>query len=208
MVALIGAVGPRGTSDRILAMIEQVLDLAELSLSGLDAVAVCAGPGSLTGMRVGIGAAKGLAAGAGLPLLGVSSLQALAAAAAAGPPVLALVDAGRGEVYGAIYRPGDPPILEGIESVGRPEDFARAVEGRSVRLVGGGARRYASAFGSLAGAAGPAEVFLAPGVGRVAGALWGAAENLGKAAGRDLPRALDPTPRYVRRSGAPGPLEG
>jgi len=95
---------PRGAADRILTLALQALALAGMDLASCDAVAVSRGPGSLTGLRVGIGTARGLAAGSGKPLFGVSTLQALAASAAGAGPVLALLDAGRGELYGGLYR--------------------------------------------------------------------------------------------------------
>jgi len=72
----------------------------------LDAIAVGAGPGSFTGLRIGLATAKGIAFAAGRPLWAVSSLAALAARALAEDPsgdVVAVLDARRGEVFGAVY---------------------------------------------------------------------------------------------------------
>ena len=187
----IGSVPRGGSADRILSLALQALAVAELDLGACDAVAVSCGPGTLTGLRVGIGTARGLAAGAAKPLLGVSTLQALAACAGGGPPVLALLDAGRGELYGGLYRPGAPPTALGQERVGLPEEFARAVEGLAVRIAGGGARRFSEHLSSAETSCVAGEEFLAVGVGRVAMAL--------ARAGGDL----DPAPRYLRRQAAP-----
>ena len=189
-LVLVGVGGTRGGSDRVLALVERALAMAGLDLRACDAVAVSRGPGSLTGLRVGIGTARGLAAGAGKPLFGVSTLQALACGAGGTSPVLALLEAGRGEVYGGLFQPGEPPLPLGEERVGSPEEFARAALGREVRVAGTGAERFRDVFGVFPGAGRlplPAEEFLAVGVGRVAGALW--------RAGGDL----DPAPRYLRR---------
>lgn len=181
----------RGGSDRVLALVERALAMAGLDLGACDAVAVSRGPGSLTGLRVGIGTALGLAAGAGKPVFGVSTLQALAAGAGGRSPVLALLDAGRGELYGGLFRPGEPPVLLGNERVGAPEEFARALEGREVRIAGAGAERFREIFPAAERLALPAEEFLAVGVGRVAAAI--------ARAGGDL----DPAPRYLRRHPSP-----
>jgi tRNA threonylcarbamoyladenosine biosynthesis protein TsaB len=182
--------GSRGGSDRVLALVMSALSLAGLDLAECDAVAVSRGPGSLTGLRVGIGTARGLAVGARKPLLGVSTLQALAAGSGGSTPVLALIDAGRGELYGGLFRPGAPPVPLGEERLGAPQDFARATLGRELRVVGAGAGRFRDLFPAAEPVAPPGEEFLAVGVGRVASAL--------ARAGGDL----DPAPRYLRRQAA------
>jgi tRNA threonylcarbamoyladenosine biosynthesis protein TsaB len=186
----------RGASDRVLELAMRALELAGIDLSACDAVAVSRGPGSLTGLRVGIGTARGLAAGAGKPLLGVSTLRALAAGAGGRSPVLALLDAGRGELYGGLFRPGAPPAPLGEERVGAPQDFASAVLGREMRIAGAGAERYREHFPAAELLPLPGEEFLAVGVGRVAAAL--------ARTGGDL----DPAPRYLRRQAAPVRFEG
>jgi len=78
------------------------------ALQSLDAAAVVHGPGSFTGVRVGLSAAKGLCEALGLPLLGISRLEVLAhlAQATSGTPIYALLDAGRGEFYVGVYQDG------------------------------------------------------------------------------------------------------
>ena len=192
-VAVIGISGGRGTSDRVLRLVEAALELSGTALPSLDAVVVSCGPGSLTGLRVGIGTARGIATGAGRRLVGVSSLQALAACAGAGPPVLALIDAGRGEVYGGLFQPGDPPSRVGEERVAPPEAFALAVQGREVRAVGSGAVRNEHLFPGAA----RGEPFLALGAVRVAAACLRSAAAEWQ--GGDLRAA----PRYLRRDPSP-----
>jgi len=92
-----------GHSERILPLIRELLDEADTSLTTLDAIAYGAGPGAFTGLRLACGVAQGLAFGAGLPVLGVGSLEALAWASGK-PRVYAALDARMNEVYFAAYR--------------------------------------------------------------------------------------------------------
>jgi tRNA threonylcarbamoyladenosine biosynthesis protein TsaB len=99
---------PRGHTQALLPMIEQQLALAGWSLSQLDGIVCTQGPGSFSGVRIGIAAAQGLAYAAQLPTLGVSSLAALAWQGAMARPELSrwqvVVDARMQEVYTAGYR--------------------------------------------------------------------------------------------------------
>jgi tRNA threonylcarbamoyladenosine biosynthesis protein TsaB len=94
-------------SDLLLPMIRGLLDDHAATLEELDGLAFGAGPGAFTGLRIACGVAQGLALGAGLPLVGVSTLEALAETArqrhAAGK-VIAALDARAQEVYVAAYR--------------------------------------------------------------------------------------------------------
>lgn len=89
-------------SSLILPQLREMLDAAGLELTDFDGIAFGAGPGSFTGLRIGCGVAQGLAFGAGLPVLGVSTLLALAAAGDQ-DKVIACLDARMGEVYHAAY---------------------------------------------------------------------------------------------------------
>ncbi|CAK9884871.1 MAG: tRNA threonylcarbamoyladenosine biosynthesis protein TsaB [Candidatus Erwinia impunctatus] len=98
---------PREHTQRILPMVQQVLTKGRTRLSTLDAIAFGRGPGSFTGVRIGIGIAQGLALGAGLPMVGISTLQCMAETAwrcHQATHVLAAIDARMGEIYWAIYQ--------------------------------------------------------------------------------------------------------
>ena len=120
-------------SQRLLPLVDEVLSEAGLDLGQLDAIAFGAGPGSFTGVRIGCGVAQGLAFGAGIALVPVSTLAALAESAwqAHGwTRVLACLDARMREVYVAAYRrEGDVWIVEREPAVLRPDDVAVSVEG-------------------------------------------------------------------------------
>ena len=97
----------RTHSRRLLETVERVMVESETDWRQLDALAVGLGPGSFTGLRIGLSSAKGLALATGKPLLGISSLDGLAAQAIYQPlPVCALIDARKQEVFAAFYRTG------------------------------------------------------------------------------------------------------
>ena len=111
----------------VLEDVDALLRQAGARTSQLDAVAVGTGPGSFTGLRMGIAAARGIAAALDIPVAGVSTLDALAAGAPGAVPV---IDARRREVF---------TLLEGAPHVTRPDELV--LEARSV-CVGDGAIRY------------------------------------------------------------------
>ncbi len=104
-----------GHATRLLAMADELLASAEVAWSAVDRVAVGVGPGTFTGLRVGVATARGLAQSLSAELVGVSSLRALAAPALAAQPVpagargavLAVIDARRREVFAAAYASED-----------------------------------------------------------------------------------------------------
>jgi tRNA threonylcarbamoyl adenosine modification protein YeaZ len=90
-----------GQADRLIELIDAALDTAGVDYPDLDVIAVNHGPGSFTGVRAGVAAARGLALALGRPVIAVNTLEALAAAAGVQPAgtVVAAVDARRGQVY-------------------------------------------------------------------------------------------------------------
>ncbi|HWT25796.1 MAG TPA: tRNA (adenosine(37)-N6)-threonylcarbamoyltransferase complex dimerization subunit type 1 TsaB [Solirubrobacteraceae bacterium] len=136
--------GSRGEhAARLLALAEDAMAGAETAWDDLDRIAVGAGPGGFTGLRIGIATARALAQARGLPLVPVGSLDALAAGAdAAGDEVVAaVIDARRGEVFAAAFARGEP-LLEPAALA--PDDLASrlAALDRPVRAVGDGAVRF------------------------------------------------------------------
>jgi tRNA threonylcarbamoyladenosine biosynthesis protein TsaB len=92
-----------GFSSVIYGELERLLDRHKVALADIDRYAVAAGPGSFTGVRVGITVAKGLAEAHGKLVVPVSNLQALASLAEACGPVCAMIDVRRGEFAAAVY---------------------------------------------------------------------------------------------------------
>jgi tRNA threonylcarbamoyladenosine biosynthesis protein TsaB len=97
--------GRPDTTTRLLALVEEVLEASALGHRQVDRIGVGVGPGSFTGLRIGLATAQGLAMAAGAELVGVSSLRTLAVGAGAGHdgPVAAVIDARRGEVFVAAW---------------------------------------------------------------------------------------------------------
>ena len=137
-------------AQKILDMVAAVLAQGEISLTALDAIAAGVGPGSFTGVRIGVAVAQGLAFGAGLPVVPVMTLEALAmeAVASGADEVLACLDARMGEVYWGCFAADK---LRGVAirmapRVGLPctvhlPDAARLVAAR-VRAIGRGFAAY------------------------------------------------------------------
>lgn len=128
---------PREHTQRILPLVQDVLNESGTLLTELDALAFGRGPGSFTGVRIGIGIAQGLALGAELPMIGVSTLATMAQGAwrkTGATRVLAAIDARMGEVYWAEYQRDEQGVWHGEESeaVLKPE----AVRERLQRLEG------------------------------------------------------------------------
>ncbi|MCS2159454.1 tRNA (adenosine(37)-N6)-threonylcarbamoyltransferase complex dimerization subunit type 1 TsaB [Scandinavium sp. H11S7] len=128
---------PREHTQRILPIVQSILTETSTTLTELDALAYGRGPGSFTGVRIGIGIAQGLALGANLPMIGVSTLATMAQGAwrkTGATCVLAAIDARMGEVYWAEYQRDAQGIWHGeaTEAVLKPE----AVNDRLKQLDG------------------------------------------------------------------------
>jgi tRNA threonylcarbamoyladenosine biosynthesis protein TsaB len=148
-----------GHATRLLGMANQLLREASIGWSGLERIAVGLGPGTFTGLRVGVATARGLAQSLGVDLVGVSSLRALAEPALhsklEGARVLAVLDARRGEAFAAAYRVASKGSVEELaqpralapEYLGAIVEQAQTQQGDAQsawRAVGDGAVRFRS----------------------------------------------------------------
>ncbi len=139
-------------SRHLMAMVDRALTMTGAQLQDMDALAVNRGPGSFTGVRIGISTAKGLAAATDIPLVGVSGLTALAwQACPATHMICAMLDARRDEVYCGRYRfEKDALVRLGPETVCAPEDAVRDVT-RPCVLIGDGVPVYQSRLEAVLG---------------------------------------------------------
>ena len=135
-------------SERLLSTVDALLEEAGWHISSIDAFAVCIGPGSFTGLRIGLAATKGLAWAGDKPLFGVSSLEAIAM----GFPyarcrVCPVIDARKGQVFCALYLPGTGGAIEqiGEEVSVEPERLAASLNEQTL-LAGNGLRLYRRVF--------------------------------------------------------------
>ncbi|TNH93982.1 tRNA (adenosine(37)-N6)-threonylcarbamoyltransferase complex dimerization subunit type 1 TsaB [Aeromonas sobria] len=147
---------PRDHTRKILPMVQAVLEDAGISLSDLDAIAFGRGPGSFTGVRIGISVAQGLAFGVGVPLIGISTLAAMAQGAYrldGAEQVLTAIDARMNEVYFGRYELIDGRMqLVGDEVVSDPAALvdARGKQAGPVTCVGTGFETYGETLSALA----------------------------------------------------------
>lgn len=188
----------------LVPQVRELLAEAELNPGDLDAIVLGNGPGSFIGMRIAASVAAGLAFGAGLDIVPVSSLAAVAARAGVyGQPVAVAQDAHMGEVYLGIYRPTGPGSVTAFvdERLQPPEPIAELAKLKNCLAAGAGWARYPALFeANRDRLAGPA------------GVLYPHAENLlrlGAAAysagGAVAPECLSPA--YLRQQVARKPGE-
>ena len=184
----------RGHAERILPMVDDLLTEAGITLQDLDAIAFGRGPGSFTGVRLAVTVTQGLAFGAGLGVVPVSDLRAVAQRAFDSDATLtrALVcnDARMSEVYWACYERGGDGLarLEGEERVSKPSEVKLPGEWSTATAVGRGFIAYADALS----AAVPNVSATRPRIAPTAAAATGAAPAAA-AADTSAPPA-DPTP--------------
>jgi tRNA threonylcarbamoyladenosine biosynthesis protein TsaB len=187
-------------NQRLLPGIHRLLTDVGWPLEDLDGLAIGLGPGSFTGLRIGMSVMKGLAFATGKPLAGVPTLDALAANVALVPwTICPVIDARKGEVYTALYRGGEDHELERLTpyQVMKPQSLAEFITGKTV-LLGDGLLRYGDV---LAAGLGDRLVRAPAHLNAVRGAAigWLAVERLHRGFAEEISTC---TPLYIRPSEA------
>jgi len=190
----------RGHASKLLPMVEAILLEAKVSPQELGLIVVPVGPGSFTGIRIGISTAKGLGWSLGVPLVGVCSLESLAAGTGQRDiPVVSVLDARKGEVFMGAYQVGSEGRLDVLMSpiVAPPasalEQVNEVLEGRGGVFVGEGIRAYPDTFADVSTLAPSWDVIRAVVMGRIGKERF---EQGGAASAEQL------QPIYLRRSDA------
>ena len=186
-------------SEQLMPTIDMLLGSAGLEPADVDAVAVSIGPGSFTGIRIGLATAKGLSYGLGKPLIGVPTMQVMAFGCyAASGLIMPLIDAQKGRVYFSIFRWQDGALLEIVPVAIADARQAIAIAAgyqMPVTVVGEAAPDYSEALSEYGLCVAPPHIRL-PKAGSVA-MLGLELFAAGKAS-----KGYDLTPLYVRRAEA------
>lgn len=140
------AVMRRGHAEALMPMVAEIMVEAGLDFTGLQAIAVTTGPGAFTGIRIGLSAARGFALAAGLPVIGVTTLEAVAAAQeSGGHTLLVALDSKREDIYVQLFGPDGTPACE--PSAMLPEEVGAILpRGETVAVAGDMAERVLRAL--------------------------------------------------------------
>ncbi|MBX3026281.1 tRNA (adenosine(37)-N6)-threonylcarbamoyltransferase complex dimerization subunit type 1 TsaB [bacterium] len=181
----------------LLPLIDEVLETAAVRLSTIDVLAVSIGPGSFTGLRIGLAVVKGLALGSGLPVVAVPTLEAYARALGPRPgTVWPVLDARKGEVYAAGFRWSGAALTEVAAAAALSPVALASLLRPPCTLVGDGVDAYPDCWSTIPGVV-AVRLAETPPDGAVVARLGAAI--LGRAGAADL-ATLEP--HYCRRSEA------
>ncbi len=188
VVAAVSLPMTRGHAEALMPLVARVMDQTGLAFTDLDRVAVTTGPGSFTGLRVGIAAARGIALATDKPAVGLSTLFAYAAPQMAADdriPVVAAIDARHGHVYLQVFGPGGRTL-----SAPRLAPLREAVQAASAVptcIVGSAAQSVAAALSQADAAPAAVDARPAPDI------AWVARIGAGLPEGQSPPK-----PQYLR----------
>jgi tRNA threonylcarbamoyladenosine biosynthesis protein TsaB len=188
----------RGHAEALMPMIAAVMNAAGMEFAALDRIAVTVGPGSFTGLRVGVAAARGIALATGKPAVGLTTLAALAAPffdMDDSKALLAAIDARHGQVYMQLFGPGGRALMTPrLATLG---DAIRAAKTSPTRIVGNGAKLIEADWPANERRPLLVNAVRAPDIGWVARLGAAAAETAAGGAG-----AAGVRPLYLRGAGA------
>ena len=130
-------------SEQLHVFIKEALEEASLSFSDLDAVAISKGPGSYTGLRIGVSSAKGLCFSLDIPLISIPTLQSMAYQVdlKSGELVIPVLDARRMEVYSCVYNASYKEVRETRAEIIEEASFSEFVSDSKVYIIGSGAEK-------------------------------------------------------------------
>jgi len=193
-------------SERLLPAIDRALSDARIALEALGGIAVSIGPGSFTGLRIGLSTVKGLAYATGLPVVGVPTLEAMAwSLPAARWQVCPVLDARKQEVYAALFRHEQEGIVRVMEDTALAPDALCRLIRKPTLFIGDGVETYGALFRERLGE----RMLIPPLASR--GARPACVAELGRgrllrgerdAADSLVPRYLRPSEAELRRPGA------
>lgn len=139
----------RGHAEALMPLVARILDRARLDVADIDRIAVTTGPGSFTGLRVGIAAARGIALAAGKPAIGLTTLAAFAAPFIAADdtlPVVVAIDARHDHVYFQVFGPGGRTLV--APRIALLREALRVSSTGAPRITGTAASKMAAAWPS------------------------------------------------------------
>jgi tRNA threonylcarbamoyladenosine biosynthesis protein TsaB len=178
----------RGHAEALMPLVARVMKQSGLAFADIDRVVVTTGPGSFTGLRVGIAAARGFALAAGIPAVGISTPSAYAApylGADDKSPVVAAIDARHDHVYLQVFAPGGRTLV--APRLAALSEAVRAASDTAACVVGSAAKAVAAALGETAPAPVTVDARAAPDIAWVA------------QIGTVVPEATSPPkPQYLR----------
>ncbi len=129
-------------AERLHVFIDDVIQQANIELSQLEAVAVSKGPGSYTGLRIGVSAAKGLCYALNIPLIAIPTLESLATQVGSDEGVIIpMIDARRMEVYSAVFSPKHIPLRETRAEILDSDSFKNYLDSGVVHFIGNGVEK-------------------------------------------------------------------
>ncbi len=186
-------------SERLMTAIDAILKQSDLTLDGVDAFAAAAGPGSFTGLRIGLSTVKGLSYATGKPVVAVPTLDAFALNFAfSAHPVCLMLDARKSEVYAAVFTWNRDRFEKSFEERSvRPEELLELLDG-TVLFAGEGVLLYRDLIRGIMGE----RALIAPSEKMVPSPANVAAIGLEKALKGEYTNAADALPLYIRKSEA------
>ena len=129
-------------SERLHILINEILEEGGIRLSGLDAIAISKGPGSYTGLRIGVSAAKGLCFSLDIPLISVPTLTSLACKVNEPGYIVAMLDARRMEVYSAVFDREKKQVQETSAIILDSQSYLQLLEKDRVNFIGSGVEKF------------------------------------------------------------------